>query len=227
MNTDTDPAHDALIIYQRYIRKELILWFFTSIISVIIFLYTLVQWNSITSEDLARGYIAVDDNGQQLKTTPVDEPHPVMKSDDILDWLNESLVDCMTFDSFSYEVKKAHCSANVFSTNRSYNDNYNLGQQFYAALEKADVISILKANRTSMTIEIVDAEFKEEKVQRYPTRTKSGRQPAYYTYFYQLEFKILMHGQNLDAPIVYDVRVERMSETNRRNGLGIRSVISR
>ncbi len=224
----TDTCHETIVQYQRFIRKELVLWFGIMVSSIFVLIYTYIQWYAVSSYDYNRGYIAVTDEGTPLYPTRLTKPHPTLTAEDIKSWVERELQRCMTFDRYSYETTKARCSAEIFSTNRTFDDSYSLGQTFYQALEVAEVISVLKANNTSMTIEILDSKFMNEgvKVYRSPAPEKM-RDRAYYTYNYRIEFKVMMHGQDLDAPIKYDVAVERMLETNRRLGIGIRSVISR
>lgn len=220
-----DHAHEAMLAYQVFIRKELIIWFCTMMLSIIIVTYALVQWHYVTSFDYNRGYIAINDQQTPLKLTSMNKPHPTMSSSDIKIWLEDSLSECLTFDSLNYEIMKAYCSANVFSTNRPVNDSKTYGHLFYEALEDAEVIQALKSNNTSMTIEIVDSDFLDEGLTTY--KKYNGGQQQIYTYNYRVQFKIMMYNQNLDAPIIYDIKVERMLESNRRIALGIRSVISR
>lgn len=222
-----DFAHEKALQYRTFIRVELILWFGLMILGFFVLLYALYQWNSVTSTDYNRGYISVNDQRTPLVTTSRLKPHRYLSNTEILEWAKDHLIECMTFDHQSYEIVKAKCTSEIFSTNRTFNDQRNLGQLFYDALETAEVIRYLKANKTSMTIDIMDSNFVDEKLKTYHDPDRKLRPKQVYTYQFEIEFRILMHGQDLDAPIVYDVQVERMNEAHRRIALGIRSVISK
>ncbi|MBF4374377.1 DotI/IcmL/TraM family protein [Vibrio anguillarum] len=214
--SDYDHTQQAIFDYQRFLRKELVKWFTAFLLLVGLLILSVLQLYSINSRDINRDYHPVDKMQRTLQPTRLDKPHASLSKAEVMAWTMDNLKYCMTFDYINYAIVSNYCNTNVFSLNPSRDSQYNNGQLFYRALEKSELIKTLISNKTSMTIEYIDV---AEVTRPNPT-------PRYYTYNYQMTFKIIMQGQKLDAPIIYDVATQRMGELQRSSALGIRSVIS-
>ncbi|ACH64806.1 hypothetical protein ACTFQF_00855 [Aliivibrio fischeri] len=221
---DSDPAMKAALDYNEFVRKEIVYWFALMVISIGLLTHTAYQFYTIQSFDYNRGYIAINDFNSPLKITPVTKPHPRKTDEEIIQWAIDSLRFCLTFDNVSYAMISSECNANKFSLNKQKdNENFNHGQLFYRALEKSELIKIMISNNTSMTVDIQEATMKSKGIKR---RMTSRGERGFYTYELNMIIRFLIYGQPLDAPIKYQVTLERMSEVSRREAIGIRSVIS-
>lgn len=211
-----DPAQNAIQRHIEFLRGEIVIWFLVLVMLTLLGLYDIYQLYQVQSTDYNRDFVPVDSDNKQMVPDFINKPHPRMTTEDVLDWTIKQVKFCMTFDYINYASVSNYCNANIFTLRSSPNPDLSYGQYFYNALEKSDIVKTLIDNRTSMTIEYVDTQIKAP-----PSEINNV-----YSYPFEFEFKVQMQGQKLDAPIVYDVTVQRVSLWQRRSGLGIQFVIS-
>ncbi|ENI4488038.1 DotI/IcmL/TraM family protein [Vibrio fluvialis] len=211
-----DPAQQAILEYIQFLRNEVVRWFFVALLLVVLIIYSLFQLKSVRSQDVNRSYVGIDRAGRELQPDYTDLPHSTKSESDVMQWTISKLKYCMTFDYVNYASISNECNANIFSLQSSPDPDLTYGQFFYRALEKADLVKNMIDKKTSMTIEYIKTQKSEE-----PRKVK-----GIYSYFFKFTFRIQMQGQVLDAPIEYDVAVQRMTNVIREDGLGIQSVIS-
>lgn len=231
MATQRDRAHEATLDLLDFLRRELLLWFGIMMLSFILLASSIYLYDNVNSVDLSRDYVAVDRAGQYLTPTPRTKPSQ-LNIDEIEEWITESLEYCLTFDWQSYGYISSQCNSNIFSLNAVPDDFISRGAHFQKQLKDSNIVSTLLDNRTSMSIEIDSASFIKEGVRTYQRgvfqQNLGWRNVADTRYIYEFEyvFRIKMVGQSLDAPIRYQVLVERTSELLRWHGLAMRSVLS-
>ncbi|MBY7854259.1 DotI/IcmL/TraM family protein [Vibrio fluvialis] len=213
---DNDPAQQAILDYIHFLRKEVVRWFCIALLLIALIIYSLVQLKSVTSQDVNRSYVGIDRSGREMQPDYTDLPHSTKSDSEVMQWAISKLKYCMTFDYVNYASISNQCNAGIFSLQSSPDPDLSYGQFFYSALEKADLIKNMIDNQTSMTIEYIHTEQSEK-----PKKVK-----GIYSYFFKFTFRVQMQGQILDAPIQYDVTVQRMANVIREDGLGIQSVIS-
>ena len=224
-----DLAQSAIIEHYYFVRKETVMWFFALWFSIFILGYAVYQYYSVTIRIQTRAYIAVDRENNPLTPTSLLKPSP-LSEEEIQDWMIDKIKYCMDFDYLNYALIYNECNTKFFTLNSF--TGMTKGEVFYKALEKSGLISLMINNLSALSIEVMDVSYKSEGVREYKeiVTTPIGMETKvrkYYSYDYTVTFKINMVSQEVDAPIVYDVRVERMSELNREIGFALRYVISR
>ncbi|USD35511.1 MULTISPECIES: hypothetical protein [Vibrio] len=233
MKSSHDSAHVAIISLNNYIRLELVIWFIIAWLSIGLAGYTVYLYNSATSEDVNREFIPVNRSGGYLEPIARDKPSH-LNDQEVENWVTEKLSYCLTFDWQSYGYISSNCNSEIFSTNYVPYSFVTRGQDFQKQLKDSNIIPTLMSNKTSMTIKIEEARLVQAEVREYDATYLSSdgsRQwipykDKRYIYEFEYTFRIEMSGQKLDAPIRYQVLVERTSELFRWHGLAIRSVLS-
>ncbi|MGD8116858.1 hypothetical protein [Vibrio sp. TRT 29B02] len=231
MTTQRDEAHEATLELLDFLRRELLLWFGIMVLSFILLASSIYLYDNVNSVDLSRDYVAVDRAGQYLTPSPLNKPSQ-LNIDEIEEWISESLEYCLTFDWQSYGYISSQCNSNIFSLNVVPDEFISRGAHFQKQLKESNIVSTLLDNRTSMSIDIDSANFIKEGVRTYQRGVFQQNQgwvnveDTRYIYEFEYVFRIKMVGQNLDAPIRYQVLVERTSELLRWHGLAMRSVLS-
>ena len=231
MTKETDYSHEAILTLLNFERKEFLIWFVNSWLALILAVGAVIQYVNVQSDDNNRDFVAVTREGQYLAPSPKKEPSSLSK-DEVEQWMLDSIFYCMTFDYQSYGFISSECNSSVFSTNTVSGSSETKGQQFQRQLKESGIIDILLTNQTSTSIDIMSSKFVDSGVRSYKEmKYQQGGQlipkiDSRYTYEFEVVFKIDMEGQKLDAPIRYQVLVERISEALRWHGLAIRSVLS-
>ncbi|WP_038194424.1 hypothetical protein [Vibrio nigripulchritudo] len=226
-----DKAHEATLDLLDFLRRELLLWFGIMMLSLVVLATALYLYDNANSVDLSRDFVAVDRAGKYLTPTSLRKPSH-LNIDEIENWVTESLEFCMSFDWQSYGYISSQCNSTVFSSNTVPDEFISRGAHFQMQLRNSNILNTLLDNRTSMNIEIESAKFVGEGIRTYERgifkQNEGWKNVPDTRYIYEFEyvFRIKMIGQKLDAPIRYQVLVERTSELLRWHGLAMRSVLS-
>lgn len=228
LKSKNDHAQEAIINHYYFSRKQLVIWFCFMWASLFIFMYAIYQYHSVNIKTQTRAYVAIDRSNKPLTPTSLSKPAK-QTPEEIKEWMLETIKYCMTFDYLNYAMIYNECNTKLFTLNSFV--GMTKGEVFYSALEKSGLIGLMINNYSAMSIDVINAEYISEGVREYnETVTRKGgminRVRRYYSYDFTVTFKINMVNQEVDAPIVYDVRVERMSELNRESGVALRYVIS-
>ena len=222
-----DLAQSAIIEHYYFVRKETVRWFLALWLSIFILAYAVYQYHSVSIRIQTRAYIAIDREDKPLTPSSLLKPSPLTK-EEIQEWMIDKIKYCMDFDYLNYALIYNECNTKFFTLNSF--TGMTKGEVFYSALEKSGLISLMINNLSAMSIEVMDVSYKSEGIREYKeiVTTPNGMRTnvkKYYSYDYIVTFKINMVNQEVDAPIVYDVRVERMSELNREIGFALSYVI--
>lgn len=225
-----DAGHEAIIVLRRYQQKELLIWFANMWLAALLTVGALVQYINVQSEDVNRDFISVTLDGKYLEPSPATKPSPLSNLE-VEQWMLDSIYYCMTFDYQSYGFVSSICNSDIFATTLLPSGLETHGQHFQSQLKEAGIIDIMFENQTSSTINVLSSKLIDAQPQTFTELIKrpSGdyeQDKTRYTYEFDVVFKIEMAGQKLDAPIRYQILVERVSETTRWHGLAVRSVLS-
>lgn len=226
-----DEAHKATLDLLDFLRRELMLWSAIMVLSLIVLITAIYLYDNVNSVDLNRDYVAVDMSGKYLAPTPLNKPS-LLNISEIEEWATESIEYCLSFDWQSYGYISSQCNSNIFSSNLVPDEFISRGAHFQKQLRDSNLLPTLLDNRTSMSIEIESIRFVDEGVRTYQRgvfqENVGWRNVRDMRYIYEFEytFRIKMIGQDLDAPIRYQVLIERTSELLRWHGLAMRSVLS-
>ena len=132
----------------------------------------------------------------------------------------------------SYGYARAKCISQVMSLRKLPFSQESRGHYFYRQLEESGITSLLIDQRTFMSPEIEDIRLVSQGIKTFEHErlTRTGlpdtRVEKRYMYEYEVVMKLNMIGQKLDAPVKYQVLIERQSQLLREHGLGIRSIVS-
>ncbi|WP_281188459.1 hypothetical protein [Vibrio harveyi] len=227
-----DPALQAVLNLDRYNRQQLLIWFMNCLISLCLLTYNFYKADSVASADRNRDYTATNTNGELLHTSKRSQPVDPQSYEEMDEWLLQSVKRCMTFDYRNYADVTNFCNTNVFSLNRIPNSVNRRGHLFYRTLEQSGIVKTLMDNKTTMTVLIDEYHPVQNGVRdfSYLSEDSDGNiintVNKVYIYEYQMTFRIKMEGQKLDAPIRYQILVEKMSPLVRELPMGIRSIVS-
>lgn len=233
-----DNALQSILNLDRHLRQNVVLWFFNMLLALIVLIYGFYKADTVVSADRTRDYAAVNPNDQLHKrrhpNAAIERTYPLSSEQELgLEaWLEESLVECLTFDYRNYADVSNYCIANIMSLNRVPDTNARRGQLFYRRLARSGIIPTLLENQTSMTVSIESLTPKNKGLESYSTIVRNAKgeyedvTQSIYVYEYEIVMRIHMTGQRLDAPIRYQVILERMNPLVREIAVGIRSVVS-
>lgn len=236
------PLTQEVVQYIHNLRVTLLHLFILAVISVGVFIWTLIEQHDIRKGTAKRSYIAVSSENKDLKITPVDQPLSAA-NDALLDgWVRQSLVDCLTMDFSNVNQRISYCTNNIFSSYQerveakgwSLLGKSSSGELFYQALKDSFLLNMVFDTRSTMTIELTD--FKRVDQGIYQRNIKyinpndgdgnvqiiKGRKT--YRYVYHATYKFQIIGKKVDIPMEYEIIVDRVPETSRSFPVGIRSI---
>lgn len=242
VNNTHDSSHEALLAFGQRLRQEFIINFYLLLISLLALGFSIYVYTSTVSKRPETGYIAVNPDKSYLRSTDVKTPLKASDEQLLDDWVRDKLVYCLTMDFTNAAQVISSCTSNVFSSYRgkvernnwSTNGSLTAGQIFYKAIADSNLISLLLDNRTTMTIELISLSRREEGIYQrkvkynHPDEPEMGEQivnlrPTY-RYVYDAVYKFKMEGLRVDAPIKYEIIVERVGERSREFPVAFRSV---
>ncbi|EGQ9239463.1 hypothetical protein M2G93_16860 [Vibrio vulnificus] len=227
-----DPALQSILNLDRYLRQQLLIWFFNSIIALSLLIFSFVKADSVASADRNRDYTPTNSSGELLKRSTTGQPADAKTLAELDSWVAASIQYCLTFDYQNYADVVNFCNTAIFSLNSVPNSPERRGHLFYKSLEQSGIVRTLMDNKTTMTIAIdkIKKNAHGLRIFDYISEDQNGEitnlEQRIYIYEYELTFRIIMQGQKLDAPIRYQVLVEKMSPLVREMPVGIRSIVS-
>ncbi|MEI8659212.1 hypothetical protein [Vibrio sp. Hal054] len=228
-----DEALEAILAFNSFQKRECINWFLNMWLSIALVMLSYGIYKQVTSVDVNRSYVAV--NPEKEPINPISTRLPINTSDkEIGDWMLASLRKCLNFDWRSYAFTKNKCNADIFAMTKMPFSQVTRGEDFYNKLEESGITGLLITNKTSMDVSIQDVELVSKGLRTYSYEQESGdpselpklETESFYVYEFNMMMTINMVGQKLDAPIRYQVLLQRTSQLVRENGLSIRSVLS-
>lgn len=152
-------------------------------------------------------YFQVDSEGRLVQAIPTDKPNQSIAS--VSSWLKDSLQNTFQINFYDYKESLSE-SLSLYFTEKG-------GEQLVQALKDSQSIANIEEKELWVSL-VLDN----------PVFVKRGVRNGVYTWHFQVRgqlSKVNVSGAGTPDNVVFDIYVERMSESLREKGLGISRVV--